>query len=185
MKSIWGISVVAAGTFFLPPAASAGAVNGSVGVEGHVKNLSCSLGTVAAQDSIFDVGVLIDTSTGYLASNLSVPPKTLSGSFCSTRSNITISATPMKAQSSTGTPPGGYSADVDYTATAAGWTTSPAVYATSSAANPAASQTRPTAFSGDITVSLSNFATVGGNTLRLVSDPLYQGIVTITLAAAS
>lgn len=185
MKPIWGISVVAAGALITPLAASAGAVNGNVGVEGHVNILACSLGTVAAQDGIFNVGVLVDTSTGYLASNLSVPPKILSGSFCSARSNITISATPMKAQASNGAPPAGFSAGVDYTATAAGWTSSPAVYTTSTAANPAATQMQPTAFSGNITVSLSNFTTTGGDTLRLVTDPLYQGIVTITLAAAS
>ena len=44
---------------------------------------------------------------------------------------------------------------------------------------------QPSAHSGDITVSLSNFATKGGNTLRLVGDPLYQGTVTVTLSAAS
>jgi hypothetical protein len=166
-------------------AAGTGQVNGSVSLKGHVTNQICTLGTVNANDSIFNVGVLVDTGTGYLSSNLAVPPKILSGSFCNTKSVISIVATPMKAQDVGASAPSGFSQAVDYTATASGWTTTPAAYTTSAAANPGASQIRPTAFSGDITVSLSNFATTGGNTLRLVSDPLYQGIVTITLAASS
>lgn len=185
MKRILGIAAAAAGIVFMPVAACAGDASGSVGIKGRVANLVCSLGPVSAQDSIFDVGVLIDTTTGYLASNLAVPSKTLSGSFCSSRSTITVSATRMTAQSAAGTPPDGFSQNVDYTASASGWTTAPAVFATGSAANAAASQTRQTAFSGDITISLSNFTTTGGNALRLVADPLYQGIVTITLAVAS
>jgi hypothetical protein len=166
-------------------AAMAGEADGRVSIKGHVTNQVCTLGTVGANDSIFNVGVLVDTSTGYLSSNLAVPPKILSGSFCNTKSVISISATPMTAQDVGASAPSGFSQGVDYTATASGWTTTPAAYTTSAAANPGASQIQPTAFSGNITVSLSNFATTGGNTLRLVSDPLYQGIVTITLAASS
>lgn len=185
MNRVYGIALACAGAVFAPLAASAASVNGQVGVEGHVTNEVCTLGTVAAQEGAFNVGVLVDTTTGYLASNLSVPSKTLTGSFCNTRSTISISATPMRAQSFSGDLPAGYADSVDYTATASGWTTAPAVYSTGSPANAAASQTRDTPFSGDIVVSLSNFTTTGANTLRLVSDPLYQGIVTITLTVAS
>src|SRR6185437_10845828 len=97
MSWIKGISVIAAaGTLFVPLAVSAAPVNGSVSVQGHVTNLSCTLGTVAATDSIFNVGVLVDTATGLLAPNLSVPPKILSGSFCNTASRLSIAATPMR-----------------------------------------------------------------------------------------
>ena len=51
--------------------------------------------------------------------------------------------------------------------------------------NPAAVQTRGTAFSGDITVSVGSFSTVGGANQRLVADTNYQGNVTVTLAVAS
>jgi hypothetical protein len=162
----------------------AGDVTGDVGVQGHVQNFSCTLGSVG-QDDVFDLGVLVDTATGLLKPNLSVAPKTLSGSVCTTRSTITVSATRMAAHSFNGTAPTGYSAQVDYTATASGWTASPAVYLTGDAVNPGASQTRPTAYSGDIAITLSNFTTTGGNTLRLVGDPLYEGVVTITLSVAS
>jgi hypothetical protein len=169
----------------LSTAAFAGQVNGSVGVGGHVQNYSCTLGTVSPQDGIFDMGVLVDPVTGYLRPNLTAAQKTLSGSICTTRSTISVVATRMQAASFSGVAPGGFSEAVDYTASVSGWTTAPASYSTGSSSNPAASQTRPTAYSGDISISLSNFTTTGGNTLRLVSDPLYQGVVTITLSVAS
>lgn len=164
--------------------ASATSSAGPVPVTGTVP-LFCSLGTVASGDQVFDLGVLINTSTGLLRNDLAPPPKTLSGSFCNTKSVIAIAATPMTAQSFTGTPGSGLSATVDFTATASGWTASPAVFSTGNASNPGANQTQPAAFSGDITVGLSNFLTKGGVSLRLIGDPLYQGTVTVTLAAAS
>ena len=145
----------------------------------------CVGGTLAGTGATFDMGVLIDLNTGLLRTDLAAPPKILSGSFCSARSTITDAATPMSAQTFTTTPPAGFSRVVHYTATAAGWTTTPASYATGAASNPAAVQTRATAFSGDITVSVGSFATDGGATQRLVADTNYQGNVTVTLAVAS
>lgn len=145
----------------------------------------CVGGTLAGTGSTFDMGVLIDLNTGLLRTDLAAPPKVLSGSFCSTRSTITVAATPMTAQTFTTTPPTGFSRTVNYTATAAGWTTTPASFTTGAASNPAAVQSRATAFSGDITVSVSSFATGGGATQRLVADTNYQGNVTVTLAVAS
>jgi hypothetical protein len=74
---------------------------------------------------------------------------------------------------------------VDYTATASGWTTTPASFTTSLANNTAATQSRSTPFSGDIAVAIANFGTTGGNALRLVADTNYRGTVTVTLAAAN
>jgi hypothetical protein len=145
----------------------------------------CVGGTIAGTGSTFDMGVLIDLNTGLLRTDLASPPKVLSGSFCSARSTITVNATPMAAQTFTSTPPAGFSRLVDYTATAAGWTTTPAAIATGAGSNPAAVQTRGTAFSGDITVSVGSFSTVGGANQRLVADTNYQGNVTVTLAVAS
>jgi hypothetical protein len=179
------VAIVAAWPVSGSAAAVGTAVNGNVGVKGSVTSRICTLGTVNASDSIFDVGVLADPGTGRLANNLSAPPKTLSGSFCNTASIITISATPMVAHSAGESSPAGFSASVDYSATASGWTTTPAVFSTGASSNPAASQQRPTAFTGNIVVSLSNFTTTGGDLLRLVSDPLYQGVVTITLTVAA
>ncbi len=145
----------------------------------------CSAGSVTTGTGVFDMGVLISTSTGLLRTDLSAPDKILTGAFCSGRSTITISATPMAAQNFTGIPPTGYSTGVNYTATASGWTTAVASFTTGAAANTASSQSRETAFSGDITVSVSNFATVGGPTFRPVADANYSGLVTVTLAGSN
>lgn len=153
-------------------------------VTGNVPAL-CVGGTVAASGSNFDLGVLVDTSTGLLRAGLTAPAKTLTGSFCSARSTITIAATPMTAQAFTSTPPASFSRGVNYTATASGWTTTPASFATGGTSNPAAVQQRATAFAGDIAVTIGGFSTDGGSSLRLVSDASYLGSVTVTLAVAS
>ncbi len=145
----------------------------------------CSAGSVTTGTGVFDMGVLINTSTGLLRTDLAAPDKVLTGAFCSGRSTISISATPMAAQNFTGTPPAGYSTGVNYTATASGWTAAPAAFTTGAASNTGATQTRATAFSGDITVSVSNFATAGGTALRPVADPNYSGLVTVTLAGSN
>jgi hypothetical protein len=145
----------------------------------------CAGGTLSAANGTFDVGVLIDTSTGFLLPTLSAPNKVLNGAFCSSRSTITVSATPMTAQNFTAAPPTGFSRTVNYTATASGWTDTAAAFTTSAASNTAATQSRSTAFTGNITVGVSNFTTGGGNALRMVADTNYQGLVTVTLAVAN
>lgn len=152
-------------------------------VIGNVPAL-CTGGTLVGGNGTFDLGVLIDTTTGLLRSDLAAPAKVLAGSFCSARSTINIVATPMTAQNFASAAPAGFSSSVDYTATASGWTTTPAAFSTALSANPAGTQTRATAFTGDITVGLAGFATTGGNALRLVADPSYRGLVTVTLTAA-
>ena len=144
----------------------------------------CVGGTLDGGDNIFDLGVLVDTATGLLRNDLSADDKVLTGSFCSTRSTIEVEATPLLAQSYAGDPPASFSKSVNYVATASGWTTNPAVYDTGAQSNPNAVQSRSTPFTGDITVGLSNFSTVGGNALLLVADPEYQGTVTVTLTVA-
>ena len=144
----------------------------------------CSGGTISGDSATFDLGVLIDTSTGLLRNDLSAPDKTITGSFCSARSTINVDALPMTAQTFTATPPTGFSRTVHFVATASGWTETPASFNTAAATNPAATQNRDTAFSGDIAVALSDFATGGGNALRLVADPNYLGTVVVTLTAA-
>ncbi|MBA4161403.1 MAG: hypothetical protein C0515_04850 [Novosphingobium sp.] len=144
----------------------------------------CFGGTLSGAGS-FDLGVLIDTATGQLRNDLNAPPKLLVGSLCTSRSTITVSATPLVAQNFTAAAPTGFAKAVDYTATASGWTTTPASYNTGAASNAAATQSRATAFTGDITVAISGFATTGGNSLRLVADNDYRGLVTVTIAAVN
>lgn len=144
----------------------------------------CSIGSPDNSGGIFDLGILVDPTTGLLRTDLSSPNKKLGGAFCSTRSTIAVVALPMAAKNFTGTPPAGFSSEVNYVATASGWTDAPASYQTGSQANAAAIQSRNTAFAGDITVGVSNFATAGGAPLRLVADNQYLGQVTVTLTAA-
>lgn len=144
----------------------------------------CVGGTLDSGDNIFDLGVLVDTATGLLRSDLSADDKVLTGSFCSTRSTIEIAATPLVALNYASTPPANFSSSVNYVADASGWTTNPAVFDTGAQSNPDAIQSRSTPFTGDIVVGLSDFSTVGGNELLLVADPEYQGTVTVTLTVA-
>jgi hypothetical protein len=180
--------LTAALTLALPGLAQAQTVAGAsdsqtVGIVGTVPAI-CFGGTLTG-DGTFDLGVLVDLTTGQLRSDLSAPSKVLAGSFCSTRSTITVSATPLEAQNYLATPPNGFSRAVHYQATASGWTAIPATYNTAAASNAAATQSRTTAFTGDITVGISNFSTDGGATLRLVGDNAYRGVVTVTLAAVN
>jgi hypothetical protein len=158
---------------------------GPIQITGFVPNNICTLGSLSDGDNLFDVGVLVDTATGLLRPDLSAPPKVLTGTQCSSRSQLTIAATQMTAQAFLTPAPDGFARGVDYTATASGWTPVAARYSTGAAANAAASQIRETAGAADITISLSNFATAGGPALRPVADETYQGAVVVTLAAAS
>jgi len=159
------------------------ATRGPIPVTGNVPAL-CTAGTNTSGSGAFDVGILTDPTTGLLRNDLSAPPKVLAGAFCSAMSNITVSATPLLSQNNLNAN-GGFSRTVNFTATAAGWTTTPASFTTGAASNPGATQNRPTPFTGDITVSIGSFSTGGGNALRLVADPAYLGSVTVTLAVAS
>ncbi|MFI4933453.1 MAG: hypothetical protein ACHP7N_02435 [Caulobacterales bacterium] len=186
MQRLLSASALIATLAFAGAASAAGssATVGPMNVTGNVPAL-CSGGTVTNNDTVFALGTLIDTATGLMLPNLSAPPKTVTGSFCNTKSSISVVATPLLAQSFTGTPPADFTKALDYTATASGWTTTAASFTTDAASNPAATQTRDTAFTGTITVAVSAFAPVGGPSLRLVADPNYQGTVTITLAVVS
>lgn len=144
----------------------------------------CSVGIPDNSGGVFDMGVLVDTTTGLLRTDLAAPDKTLAGAFCSSRSTIVIAATPMLALNFAGTPPAGFSSAVDYVATASGWTITPATFNTAASTNPGATQVRESAFTGDITVGVSNFATSGGASLRPVADDEYLGEITVTLTAA-
>ena len=81
-------------------------------VTGNVPSM-CVGGIVGGTGSTFALGVLIDVNTGLLRTDLAAPPKVLAGSFCSSRSTITVNATPLAAQTFTTTPPTGFSRSVN------------------------------------------------------------------------
>ena len=151
-------------------------------VTGNVPGL-CSIGSLGTDDGIFALGTLIDLSTGRLRNDLSAPLKVLADAFCTSRSSITIEATPLESQNSSDAPEG-FARAVHYTATASGWTDAAASFDTAATTNPAATQARATAFQGDISVAIDDFRTQGGDNLLLIADPSYLGAVTVTLTAA-
>jgi hypothetical protein len=163
-----------------PGVSSAG---GPVPLTGSVP-ATCTLGSLVGDDDVFALGVMVDTATGFLRSSLSAPPKTLAGAYCNTRSRIEIAATPLLAQDFDAAPPTGFSTTVDFTATASGWTDTPAQFRTGRTEQPDAVQIREASFSGDVLVSISDFATTGGPNIRPVADPGYRGSVVVTLTAA-
>ena len=180
-------SLTALAALALPSTAMAQSTTATAGpfpVTGNVPGL-CSGGTLSNANSSFALGVLIDTATGLRRTDLAAPPKILTGAFCTVRSNISISATALQSVNNVAAPGAGFSRTVHYTASASGWTTTPATFATGSASNPGSSQERSTAFQGDISVGIGSFSTGGGEGLRLVADTAYQGIVTVTLAVAN
>jgi hypothetical protein len=160
------------------------ATAGPFPVTGNVPAL-CSGGTLGTGATAFDLGVLIDTTTGFLRTDLAAPAKILAGAFCTSRSRIAIAATPLQSVTNTAVPGSGFSRAVNYTATATGWTATPATFATGAASNPESGQDRSTPFQGDITIAIGSFSTAGGNGLRLIADPAYQGTVTVTLSVAN
>lgn len=179
-------SLAAVAALALPGAAFAQSTTATAGpfpVTGNVPGL-CTGGTLATGTTSFDLGVLIDTTTGLRRTDLSAPPKVLVGAFCSVSSTITVNATALQSVNNIEVPGAGFSRTVHYTASATGWTATPATFNTGAASNPGAVQNRSTAFTGDITVGIGSFSTGGGETLRLVADTAYQGLVTVTLAAA-
>ena len=78
----------------------------SMSVVGSVP-LLCTTGAVSGGGT-FDFGVLIDTTTGLLRTDLSAPDQVLSGGFCNARSTISVAATAMIAQNYLATPPSGF-----------------------------------------------------------------------------
>lgn len=179
------LPLAAAASLLLAPAAlaqvGASSTIGPLPVTGSVPTL-CSVGTVAGGNTTFAVGQLINSASGFLSTTLSVPSKTVSGSWCNTQSAINVAASPLSAQTQTQTPPTGFSRIVNFTATATGWSTTPAAFTTGAATNTAATQPRATPFASDLTVAIGSFGTAGGDTLRLVADTNYSGSVTVTLS---
>jgi hypothetical protein len=180
-----GLVLAAAAASAAVAAPASAQVSGTVTVTGNVTEAICYAGELSDGSDSFELGVLSENATGLLRDDLAAAPKTLTGAFCTAQSVLTISATPMVALNNPGTPPGGFSRAVHYTATASGWTPTPASFTTGSATNPNASQSQPQPFQGDIVVAIDDFSTDGGANRRLVIDDAYQGIITLTLAAAN
>jgi hypothetical protein len=150
-------------------------------VTGFVTRL-CSIGAVAGGNGSFSLGSLIDPTSGLLSSTLSAPNKIVAGSWCNAPSTINVAATQLTATGFTGAAPAGFTSTVDFTASASGWSTTPASFATGAAANAAATQPATGATAGPITIGINSFAARGGANLRPVAAAAYGGQVVLTLA---
>ena len=164
-----------------PPAEATPVSTGPIAVTGNVPAL-CSFGQVNTDVAAFALGTLIDTTTGFLRTDLNPGPRTITGSWCNAQSTLNVGAVLMTAQNFAGDPPANFSTGVHFTATATGWTPAAAVFATGTVgAQPAATQSQTTPNAGTITLTLDQFATRGGSALRPVADTSYAGSVTLTL----
>lgn len=165
------------------PAAAMADSSATITVTGSV-TAACHLGSPTA--TTVEVGTLANSSDGTLAP-ISPQSTTITASWCNTGSIIGISATPLVAQGFAGAPPAGFTKAVNYTASASGWTATPASFITAGNSSGTVSgtpvpgtQTTTDPVGQTITVSVSGFATPA-SAGRLVADPNYSGTITITL----
>ena len=84
-------AVAAAALAATPALAQSTSDTSEFAVIGNVPAL-CSGGTISGANATFDLGVLVNTSTGLLRTDLSAPSKVITGSFCSARSTINVDA---------------------------------------------------------------------------------------------
>ena len=142
----------------------------------------CRAGEVLGGDDTFDMGVLIDTSTGLLRPDLNAVDKVVVGSFCNTQSTLTVSAIPMSAEDVQSLGSDAFTRRIDFVATASGWTDVPARFETAlGETQAAAAQIQPNPTDVDLILSLSNFTPNGGMDRRPVASDDYVGQVTLTL----
>ena len=147
---------------------------------------SCRLGQPDSGPLDIELVNLADAD-GRLRSDLLLPERNLAASFCNSASTLTVTATPLLADGA-GRSATGFSRSVDYTVQVAGWTDSPAVFATQSSgaqgtgAQNGSLQSQPRPRQSDINVLFTNFRTTGGSNLRLIAAPRYTGAVVISLS---
>jgi hypothetical protein len=142
----------------------------------------CQIGGSAQSRGSFDLGILTVPATAYLRRDLAAPDKELGDTWCNGPSQIEISAVELTPQGSVVRLRDGFARAVHFTATARGWTAEPATFRTDraglqSAAIQQANRPRVTILS----VGLSDFRMIGGNTLRPVASRTYLGAVVVTL----
>jgi hypothetical protein len=136
------------------------------------------LGELAAADGTLRTG--IDGQFASAAAAISV--------VCNTAApTISVSASPLSAQTSTGTPPTGFANTIDYTATVALRTTASAPVVLSTASGSSVSHTfsvgegRIANSVGNVTLSATAFHTASASDI-LVADSSYKGSIAVTIA---
>jgi hypothetical protein len=158
-------------------------------VTGHVTS-TCSLGASTGS-------LLINTTvpaSGKLDASVDGTSFALTGLYCDAPSSIRLSATALRRNPPNDKVPNGQSQAANYTATATGWSSTPAIVTTSEA-SPFGStmvftgtpRSQPSAKSGNLTVTVNNFTTVvgaNGNGQKLMDGP-YSATITVSLTPGS
>lgn len=160
-------------------------------VSGTVATL-CSLGNQAAPISFSTVV----PSNGKLDPNLSNLSWTLSGLYCDSASKISLKATALRLKPPRASLTPSQTQTVNFTATATGWTTSPATVKTAEtsalgtgAAYTGTSQVQATARTGSITIKVGNFIasidkSQSANTAKPI-DGSYSATISVILSPNS
>jgi len=158
-------------------------------VTGRVAS-SCSLGPSAGS-------LLISTtvpSNGKLDPSLNGKTFNLNGLFCDAPSTIRLSATELRRSPPVDKVPNGQSEAANFTATATGWSSTPATVTTTETSQFGSTtvfvgtpRSQPSAKIGNLTVTVNNFTTVvGPNGLgqKLIDGP-YSATITVSLTPGS
>ncbi|KAA9014343.1 hypothetical protein [Sphingobium limneticum] len=150
-------------------------------VSGRVPYL-CQIGGASTTREAFDMGVLVDVSTGYLKRNMTAPDRIIDDTWCNAPSQIEIRAVELAPQNATAQLREGFAGAVHFTAAASGWSETPASFRTDGASEQSSSiQTAPQPRVTSITISLTDFRMRDGASLRPVASRSYLGAVIVTL----
>ncbi len=151
---------------------------------------SCSLGTNSAP---LTLATTVPTN-GKLDTNLNGKTFTLTNAICSAPSSIIVRSTVLRRAPPNPSVPNGQSQAANFTATATGWSSTPATVTTaetsplgSTTTYSGTARSQNTAKTGTITVTFSNFTTVtgpNGNGTKLV-DGSYSATITVSLTPSS
>jgi len=156
-------------------------------VTGRVSS-SCSLGSNNAPITISTTVA----ANGKLDTALNGKSWNISNVMCSGPSSIRVSAKALRRNPANATVPNGQSQTANFTATASGWSPTPASVTTgetlpagTGAAYAGTPQTQNSAKAGNIVVTVNNFTSVtgtNGNGAKLVDGP-YSATITVSLSA--
>ncbi|MFC4594400.1 hypothetical protein [Sphingobium tyrosinilyticum] len=130
-------------------------------------------------------------SNGKLDTSLNNKSWTISNVMCSGPSSIKVSAKALRRNPPNASVPNGQSQTANFTATASGWSNTPASVTTSEtlpvgtgATFTSPAQTQNSAKAGNINVTVNNFTSVvgsNGNGSKLVDGP-YSATITVSLS---
>ena len=158
----------------------------SYAVTGQVASI-CSLGSNNAPITISTT----IAANGKLDSSLNNKSWTISNVMCSGPSSIRVSAKALRRNPANASVPNGQSQTANFTATASGWSLTPASITTgetlpigTGATYTSPAQTQNSAKAGNITVTVINFTSVvgsNGNGSKLVDGP-YSATITVSLS---